>query len=212
MNAQTIATLVASILSLACQCMPVVNWLPDIVLNSSPVKVFPITECCSFKDFVHTRGTTELIGEEEANRTRDLLQQAKLAESGEHPIKEELEAASEAAKAVKTEASAEQPVENPVKAPAANGSQAEAMEIDSIPAGDPTQAEVKQEVNGHAEDAKLNIKEADMGDEGKESADGLSMDVSGNDKEEASITDEDVKAYWLSGITALYQVQSSCTC
>lgn len=173
---------------------------------------------CSFKAFAQSRQLTDLMDEEEQAKTQEFLCQAKLQEA-----------------ARKAAAGAEvKPEDQPDAKPSANGGGdavaavadggeaidaamadgREAMDIDSNQEGARLEAP-DQRAN---EDANPDSKNGENGSvvgsiEGGVKAEGGTQPANGtavkkeDHREDPEVSDDEIKAYWLSGITALYQVK-----
>ena len=161
--------------------------------------------CCRFKEYISNRSIGELIAEEEVVKSRDLLRQARLSElaaqqeakaAAASQAKEQEDIKTETTSAVKSEnQGADGAVAMEVDEPSAivreneNGTQPSAMKNDAQ-AAEEAQIKLESEVKNEPIE-QVNV-DADMKQE--------------NSAQSADVTDEDVKAYWLSGIAALYQV------
>ncbi len=163
---------------------------------------------CRFKDYVKDSSIRELLAEEEVLKTTDLLTQAKLSELAARQ-EEKLEPASEVPKkeeendklatSPETASGATAPdgpvamdIDKPVKEQE-NEPQPSDLELAAIPIeGDQQKLESGNELEP---DVQIKVEPQVKQDS---SAEGV--------EDTTEITDEEVKAYWLSGIAALHQV------
>ena len=175
----------------------------------SVYKNIPIRGSCRFKEYTSNCPISELVSEEEASKIRDQLTQAKASElAARQEGKPETQST--------TEEEFEPEASTAVKTEREGAGEAVAMEVDDISAvveqqgtgAEPTEVrrEAAQMDDGEAAEAPQqavdNVIKAEHTQQVKAEPELKEENATGR----ADISDEDVKAYWLSGIAALYQV------